>query len=54
MSQQTKNQIVLETLAQINASLKSDSNACVSTRGGWVAPEQAYIELVREVLELAK
>lgn len=50
----TNTQIVLETLDQINVALKRDPNALTCTRGGSVAPEQAYLELVRELLALTK
>ena len=46
-------QIILDTLAIINAAIKSDPNAITSTRAGVVSPEQAQIELLREVLSLA-
>lgn len=46
--------IVLETLERINAQLASNSNALVISRAGNVDPETAYIELVRELLTLAK
>lgn len=47
------NQVIVETLARINALLASDANAITTTRSGCVAPEQAQIELIREVLALA-
>lgn len=50
----TSAQIVLETLDRINAKLDSHSNALVTSRAGNVDPETAYIELVRELLALAK
>lgn len=46
--------IVLETLDRINFQFAQNSNALVTTRGGEVNPETAYIELVRELLDLAK
>jgi hypothetical protein len=46
--------IILETLDRINAQLASNSNALVISRAGNVDPETAYIELVRELLYLAK
>lgn len=50
----TSAQIVLETLDRINAQLDSNPNALVTSRAGNVAPETAYIELVCELLALAK
>lgn len=47
-------QIILETIDRINASLSSNSNALVTTKGGDVDPESAYIELIRDLIELAK
>lgn len=47
-------QIILDTLARINAAITSDANAISTTRSGEINPERAYIELVREVLELSK
>ena len=47
-------QIILETIDRLNASLASNSNALVTTKGGDVDPESAYIELIRDLIELAK
>lgn len=49
-----QNQIILETLDRINKALESDKNALTSTRAGDVEPERAYIELVREIIDLNK
>lgn len=46
--------IVLETLDRVNFQITQNSNALVSTRSGEVNPETAYIELVKELLDLAK
>lgn len=46
--------IVLETLDRVNAMIESHSNALVISRAGNVDPETAYIELVKELLDLAK
>ncbi|CAB4186561.1 hypothetical protein UFOVP1329_29 [uncultured Caudovirales phage] len=46
--------IVLETLNRVNAMINSHSNALVISRSGNVDPETAYIELVRELLDLSK
>ena len=46
--------VILDTLSGINSALARDPNALTTTRDGNVAPEAAYIELVREVLDLRK
>ena len=46
--------VILDTLCGINSALARDPNALTTTRDGNVAPEAAYIELVREVLDLRK
>jgi hypothetical protein len=48
------NDTILDTLARINQTLAQDSNALTSTRSGEVNPGAAYIELVRELLTLAR
>lgn len=50
----TMNETILETLSRVNATLAADANALTSTRSGEVNPGAAYIELVRELLALAK
>lgn len=48
------NDTLLDTLARINAALAQDSNALTSTRSGEVNPGAAYIELIRELVSLAR
>lgn len=51
----TPQQVVLETLENVNYALWSDPNACVSTMSGEGAhPEAAYMEIVQELLKLIK
>jgi hypothetical protein len=47
-------QIVLETLERVNAAFKSDSNALTVDSKGHIAPERAYLELLRDLLKLTK
>jgi len=55
MNPETRTAIILATLEQINLAYQSGrTNALTSTRGGEVNPDAAYIELVRELLALAK
>ncbi len=54
MSPEQKKQIILATLEQVNIAYDGGkANSLVSTRGGHVDPDTAYIELVREILALA-
>lgn len=46
--------VILETLANVNAALAQDSNALTSTRSGEVNAGAAYVELVRELVALAR
>ena len=48
------NDTIIETLARINSTLAQDSNALTATRSGEVNPGAAYIELVRELVALAR
>jgi len=52
MKQSEKQRIVLETLDNVNKSLKSNNNSLTSTRSGAVDPDRAYIDLVRELLAI--
>ena len=48
-----KNETILRTIDRINKALESDPNALTSGRDNVVAPEFAYIELIRELIALA-
>lgn len=48
----TQHEIVLDTIRCINTAIRQDPNSLTTTRAGDVAPERAYIELIRELLNL--
>lgn len=50
--QSEQRRIALETLDNVNKARKQDANCLTSTRAGEVNPDRAYIELVRELLDL--
>lgn len=43
---------ILATLARINAALAADPNCLTLTKSGGVNPDKAYIELVRDLVNL--
>lgn len=45
-------EVVLETLDNVNKLVKDDPNCLTSTKSGEVNPGRAYIELVRDLLQL--
>ncbi len=52
---QTPQQIILETLDQINKSYSGGAaNALTSTESGEVDPDAAYLELIKSLLKLNK
>ena len=47
--------IILETINQVNSAYNGGkNNSLTTTRGGEVNPDAAYLELLREILALAK
>lgn len=55
MTSDRKKEIALETLAMLNRQLASDPNALTSSwDSGPANPERAYVDVVKELIELTK
>ena len=55
MTSLEKKEIALETLAMLNRQLESDPNALTSSwDSGDANPERAYVDVLKEIIELTK